>query len=540
MKIFTVGVFPTWWRNVVLPLLFCCAAGVWAASNEPFAGVDDKWRHYQSPNFELFSRIGDESSRRLLNDFELLRAYFFDSNKLAERMPLPLTIYAFGEKRDFDRYRAATLRSDNITGVYLFRPDRASIMIAPAEDPKLAQQLNFHEFIHHLFRVTGYNPPMWINEGMAELFATIEIKSDSLVFGRPSLGHVRNLQRQDLMPIGRLLNTDSSAQLFGSGETHTGVFYGQSWALLHYWYFGDSKLPQETISKLVSYLIAHPRALNAQQLEKLFTDVTGKTYAQMEVLLDDYIRSGRYRWGNMPKPQVAPPESYAVRRVERDEIRERLAELALRSRRDPAGKLAMLQAASGPRGARALEALGGDALVEGDPDGAQRRWQDAMAAGSTNPAIYHQVAIMESRRWFDQFDYYFRLPDERATQLRDLLHRSIKFSPLQSDAYEMLAWVEASSSKPVIANVNLVQSKYATLDDQARTLLALALVRLRLGDRAGGEQLLAELEKSSIDLRVRTSVESVRAILEGRQARRMSQDETPGSQIKFQVDLQNR
>jgi hypothetical protein len=42
------------------------ATGLSAAMTEPFPGVDAKWRYYQSPNFELYSRNSDSESRDLL------------------------------------------------------------------------------------------------------------------------------------------------------------------------------------------------------------------------------------------------------------------------------------------------------------------------------------------------------------------------------------------------------------------------------------------------------------------------------------------
>ena len=47
--------------------------------------VDDKWKHFRSPNFELYSRNEEKSSRELLHNLELLRAAFFDRSKLIER-----------------------------------------------------------------------------------------------------------------------------------------------------------------------------------------------------------------------------------------------------------------------------------------------------------------------------------------------------------------------------------------------------------------------------------------------------------------------
>ncbi|HET7538202.1 MAG TPA: hypothetical protein VFJ90_17200, partial [Candidatus Didemnitutus sp.] len=212
------------------------------------------------------------------------------------------------------------------------------------------------------------------------------------------------------------------------------------------------------------------------------------------------VRSGRYQGRQMPPPQIPPPESYARRPVSRDEIRERLAELALRVNRSPQGKLAMLHAVdNGTDRVRALEVLGMNAMVEEDEIGTRERWEQALAAGSKNPAIYHELGTIETRRWFRSFDYYFRLPPARADYLRSLLQRSIEYAPKQSSAYEMLAWVEAAAPEPSVANVNLVQEHFNSLKDKPRTLLALVMVRIRINDLATARSLLDSLEKMPLD-----------------------------------------
>jgi hypothetical protein len=86
------------------------------------------------------------------------------------------------------------------------------------------------------------------------------------------------------------------------------------------------------------------------------------------------------------------------------------------------------------------------------------------------------------------------MPEERAARLRNLLHKSVASAPEQSRGYEMLAWVEATAPKPDIATVIEVQKRFDTLIDKPRTLLALVMVRLRLGQKGDALQLLDQLE----------------------------------------------
>jgi len=476
------------WRRVpacmvtILLGLALWPAGVGA--REALPGVDDNWRRYESPHFELFSRERNAESRDLLYHLELLHTVFIDSYGLQLRQPLPVTIYYFQRRRDFDAYAPASLKKGDgdtkLMGFYSASPERAVIVVPPLEEEQQARQTIFHEYIHHLTRVSGENPPMWYTEGVAELFSTLEVEKDGLIFGRPLPWHIERLQQGALLPLGTLFAIQHQPTAFEQ-PVRIGQFYAESWALLHCWFFGNSTVSREKIAPFLEYIRQESENGDPARRAALFEQVTGIDYTEMEKQLAHYVRSGRYRWVKLPSPPVRPAESYASRAVSRDEIRLRLAELHFRVNEDPGSRLLLLQEAEkADCDPRVLGALGADAWKRDDRREAQERWARALDRGETNPAVIFRLAQVEARGWFEYFNVDFRLPDDRAERLRDLLRRSIAAAPHQIEAYEILAWVEATARTPVIANVNRVQAQFATLRQKDRTLLALALVRVRL------------------------------------------------------------
>jgi hypothetical protein len=481
---------------VGLVWLISCWVPVQAAEREAVRGVDDHWRRYESPHFELFSHNSDEASRRVLHNLELLHAAFFNTLHLQEQRPVEVTIYYFESMRDFRAYTPAEFRKNaNIAGFYMNRPDRAVIVISPQDDEEESQRIIFHEYVHHLTMVAGQTPALWFMEGIAELFSTIEEDSDGLILGKPIDGHVVELQSRELMPLEALFAVDHTSPDYHE-TSHAGLFYAESWGLLHYWLFGHSGLPRDQLGRFLDYIGRETEHGDPERRRALFQQATGMDYPAMAQRLDLYMKSGKYGQSKLPLPDIAPAGSYAVRGVPRDEIRGRLTELDLRVNHSAAAKLALLNRLDkNPDDIRALEMLGCDALMEGDEDSARERWEQALDAGTRNPAIFHELATMENRELFTQFDLlYFRLPAEKAEHLRMLLGRSIECAPYQTQAYEMLAWVEATAEKPIIGNVNLVQAHYSALPDKNHTAVALALVRIRLKDVAGARHLLDGLE----------------------------------------------
>lgn len=507
-----------------LRLVACCLAlGAWAArgaEKESMPAVDDRWRHVRSPGFEIYSRNGEAEAREILHHLELLRAVFLERFEFVERARLDVTVFHFRSKEDFHAYATEqTAKHGGFAGFYLRGLDRAVISIGPTTEWEQSRPLIFHEYIHHLFRTAEIDPAPWFDEGMAELLASIRPVGDVIEIGHPQPGRIQALREGRLLPLETIFGTTRASPIFRT-DTHTGMFYAESWALLHFWYFGESGLQKDAVTRFTRVAGEREQA-GANGLREFFRKCFGMDYAEMQRRLERYVESGRYRYGRQPAPVIPAAKTYAARAVPRPEIRVRLAELALRVQRQPWAKSVLLETleqshkAGAAPDARLLEALGTAALAEGDPTRAMERWEEALAAGSTNAAIVRELGLLESRSWFQSFDFHYQMPGETAQRLRTRLRRAIDNEPEQSAPYEMLAWVEAFAEKPDIGNVNLVQRRFKTLRQQARTVLALAMVRVRSKAEAEALELLDSLDEFEPDSWTQHAAQIVRTRLSG-------------------------
>jgi hypothetical protein len=505
--------------RVLIGLLLALSAGaILAQAKDAFPGERRKWRHYQSPNFELYSGNSDRESRELLYQLELVHATFLEFFNLKIRLPLPVTVFYFGDEDDFGAYAPANYGKENrFAGFYVARADRSTILMKPREELKQALQTIVHEYVHHLFRITEERPPTWFNEGMAELFSTLDEEFGKIVLGRAKPGRVAELQREGLMSFDELFAVTHSSPVFRTG-THTGKFYAQSWALLHFCYVGMSDLPRDKLELFLRVARSPRLADDPARVKEIFQQLLGMDYEDLKVQVARYVRSGRYQGRLLPMPAGVPEaKSFVRREVAAEEITVRLAELAVRVNRSPEGKLVLLQAAErNPADLRLHETLGMLALAEGDGIGARERWERAVAGETANPAIYHELARLMTSRLMANFDPHYRMPEEMSARLRALLRRSITAAPDQTAAYETLAWIEGASAECDVPNVNLVQEHFLKLKRKDHTLVYLAMVRHRRGDNPAALQLLDDLPKLEPDDWSLRAGEVLRAKVEGR------------------------
>lgn len=476
----------------------CAAAAIWAAPafalEAKLPGENAKWRHYRSANFEVYATAPEWVVTGALNNLELLRAFFLETLQVRANRPLPITLFIFGNDAHFQGYVPPSLGKNSPTGIMLSGTARSIIMMRLSEQDERTMQTVRHEFVHHMFRVVNDRPPMWFEEGIASMLSTVKREQDKLVFGRPPVGLLLHAREESMLPLERLLAMNLASQSISTGE-HTGIFYAQSWALLHFCYFGESDVPREKRFRFLE-LARSAEFADSLPVAELVQRELGLTLEELNRQLKRYVRVGGYRPRETAPPVVQDPKEYVARAVSREEIRLRLAELKVRTHEDAAAELVLLDAATRyPDDPRPHEALAGLASRRHDATSMVERWRRALDVPQPNPAVAHAYVEHRMRQLFARFDPYYVMPPELAHELRGHLRRSIAAEPEQSEAYEALAWVEASSREPELPNVAIVQARFSKLRARAKTVVALAAVRHRLGRDEEALRILDELAK---------------------------------------------
>lgn len=481
-----------------------------AQAQEWLPGVDDRWRLYNSAHFELWSHVDPESSRTLLHDLEMERAMFFDRFGFVERVVKPVSVIYFSDDQVFGDYKPlyAGQRVTTTAAYYKNSPDRGVIALSPGKHREETQRRIFHEFVHHLLTVTGDVPPVWFDEGLAELFSTMEVERSSVIIGRPQSEHVALLRGERLMPLAKLFTVDRRSKFYNE-EQLQGLFYAESWALLHYWFFGRSDIGPDRASAFIVRLGSRDG-----EIKTAFERAFGIDYAAMQHRLDDYIWRGNYTWMRVVLLGVPDLSELTGRAVTAAEIRLILAELAVRVYNSDAPHRLLVQAAEQqPGNARLHEIEGCWAWQNHQDQRAFAEWSKAFEIAPTNPAICQLLSLKMAEDWLSGLDCNVRLPAETAERLRTLLKTSITLCPDQEQGYEWLAWAEALAPEPAIANINLVQRHFAVLRDPRRTALALAIIRMRLSDYETAGKLLDNLDAALPPPRIAAAARAARELL---------------------------
>ena len=266
-------------------LLAALLALILAAVPQSVRGAG-KWLRVRSSHFVFIGDAGEGSIREVAERVEAFREALRQSlPSRAAASPVPTVIFVFGSDQSFapfkPLYQGKTV--ERIAGYFQGGED-ANYITINVEGRDAAYPVIFHEFAHALINNTLIGVPVWVNEGLAELYRTFADRDGgrTAVIGLPPHEHVLALRQLPFMPLADLVAVGHDSAVYNEGDRR-GVFYAESWALTHYLLFGNEKRS----SQLAQYLQDVNQGLPALDA---FQHAFGAEPRVLEKELHDYVR----------------------------------------------------------------------------------------------------------------------------------------------------------------------------------------------------------------------------------------------------------
>jgi hypothetical protein len=239
----------------------------------------DKWTRYESEHFELLTDGGKGRALEVLEQFERVRWFFGTTMKIGDPPRKP-RIVVFGNEK---AYRVFSPR-ETTAAFYVGLPFRDYIAIGPLGEGQ-ARRTAVHEYIHLLVKHSEMKLPLWMNEGLAELYSTIDEYGGKIRVGNPISNHLFQLNN-DWLDLKRIVAADHDSAEYNQKE-HIGLFYSTSWALMHMLQLEDDMRPKfNTFNQLI---------LSGTPAADAFSQAYGMTVSQVENHLKAYVRGNSVR-----------------------------------------------------------------------------------------------------------------------------------------------------------------------------------------------------------------------------------------------------
>ena len=376
----------------------------------PAAAAD--WTLGASDHFEIYTTAGARSARETLAQFERIRAFFADHLNLTPPPGRPVRLILFANEREFRPYRI----NEAVVAYYRPGPARDYIVMQPLG--RASHAVVVHEYVHLILNRAGGRYPLWLNEGLAEYFATLPASGDTVPVGRASRARVRGLARGRFVSLERLFGVTHDSPEYQGGDAG-GQFYAQSWALTHMLLSDDRY--RDGADRLFTMIRRGTPSARA------ITEVYGRSLAQVMAHLEAYVREGYFRVHTVRFQEPPRPSAVATREVPTFEAGLVTANLFAAAREDAGKARAAFEALARekPDDLPLLESRAALEIRMGRAQDAVPFLRRAVEVGSTDLATLLNLAALTAAQ------------DRAGAEV--LLERSLELDPANARARILLA-----------------------------------------------------------------------------------------------------
>jgi TonB family protein len=259
------------------------------------------WVQVESDTFVVKSSIGENAAVRVLRELEAFheligKTVAFRKVELPE---LPIEVLIIGNEAQYNElspeYNGKKVK---VSGYYQRGQDRDFIVLYGNANGNRTHVV-YHELTHYFLSRSLQARPTWLNEGLAEYFATADVTDDSIYLGALPADRLNLLKASRMLPLKELFAVDDQSPYYNETD-QANIFYSQSWAFVHFLMHG----PYQNDFK--RYLAA----LATQEAN--LTDYLAKDLTTIEQEFEFYLRN---RIRTMARERVKThPEAWEMTR----------------------------------------------------------------------------------------------------------------------------------------------------------------------------------------------------------------------------------
>jgi tetratricopeptide (TPR) repeat protein len=450
----------------------------------------ERWTTLKIEEFTIYSNANDFVTRKVASDLMQLPDVLSVVTKLKVRSPLPTRVYIFADSRTFNPYCDAVLgRSNHLSGLFLSSRDGNHVLIDGSVSAHGVDHVVYHELTHYFLRNTvPAQVPLWFNEGIAEFYSTVTSHDDIVDVGRPVAEHVAFLRTQPLIPLKDLFAINHDSKDYHEGNRQ-GVFYAESWALVHYLMIGNP----ERRTQLGTYvgLIA-----GGKSIDDAFRAAFHESYDDLERELRKYIRAFsmsyiRYTLADLKGAEVPAPQPLA-----RDALLVGLADLLMQAQTPHFGEVETFLSEAlkvNPSSADASAEMGVAKSRQRQNDEAETYFEKAVQLGSTNYLPYLLYADSILRRVDATLRRNAGAPSADVAKARELFRKAAELNPSSAIAFAGLGATYTMTKDDPAPGIAALDRSLALAPSEVDALYNMVVLDARAGRREDAERRLAVL-----------------------------------------------
>ena len=280
----------------------------------------DAWIEVQTPHFTLYSDASESKTKDIGLDLERFRGVLLLlRDTFQANAPVPTFVFVLKSESAMRPYLPVVgPKPRQSAGYFQATSDGNYIVLCAAwnTDPR---PIVYHEYLHFFLHNNFPPQPLWYDEGLAEFYRTFHANDKEAEIGRPIPEHIFRLRENPPMSLQRLFRVGHESPEYNE-EPQAGLFYAESWALVHYLMRGE---PNRT-AQLGRFLV---RLQQGVPEDSAFREAFGTDYGGLFSQLVAYVRGAHFRYTRLSFADLKVTAQVEVRRLDSSEALFRLGDL---------------------------------------------------------------------------------------------------------------------------------------------------------------------------------------------------------------------
>ena len=463
------------------------------------------WFETRTPNFHLYSCGSTKEVARLAVRLDQFReAYSLLAGAQAVASP-PIVVLAFPDPASLEPFLPLYLGRPADLAAFFSRGSDENLIVLPLSNSDAASlKIIFHEYTHLLLRHNQPYWPLWLTEGMAELYSTFQVSGrDHARLGLPIDHHLRLLAQTPMWRLPGLFAVTRASPAYHE-RRYQGIFYAESWLLTHYLMLGGNPAHEANFRQLT------PLLRQGQSPEQAFTNALHTTLPAMQAELARYLARGKFTPLKLTLGATLDQHrTFVTRSLTPMEVCYRLGDELLHIGRLDTAESYFRQAAKlAPNSPLPYEGLGLLAAKREQPDEAVRFLRQAMQLGPLD-FLAHFTYAREKYLLTSKDSLLRRLEPETAAEIRTELQQSLALMPDFGPAHYLLGLFEWVQGGDLPAAERHIGCAIQLEPENLSYLLLLAKVQLARNDPAAARRTLEPLRLGYVDPQVRAHAEEM-------------------------------
>ena len=478
-----------------------------AAPGEDVPLEQRRWFETRTAHFNIYSCGLPQEVYKLAGRLEqFCKAYAQLAGPQALESP-PIVVIAFPDRESMQPFLPLYQGKPRSLAAFFQHGIDENLIVLSLPEAGAAEtgmEVIFHEYTHLLFRRNDQIWPLWLKEGMAEVYSTFETTGRSARIASPIAEHLQTLQEKSFMPLSELFAVTNGSPQYNERERQ-GTFYAESWLLTHFLMAGDNGQYRARFGQFTALL------RQGQLPVEAFTNVMQTGLLAVETGLHRYLERGVFSPVDLAlTSDISAPISLATRHVTAAEVYFRLGDELLRIDQLDAAEARFIQAQKlAPASPLPEEGLGWLASEREQHATALSHLQAAIRLGSTSFLTYYLCAAEELHATADSQDRYARLKKSQAADIRGELQRSVALMPDFGPAQELFGFFEMVQGEHLADAGQHLQRAIELEPEKLSHQFTLAQFQFRTRNPAAARQTLAPLLRPNADATLRADAEEL-------------------------------